>query len=304
MSCTLITHRDCLGHEMQPGHPESPARLASVLQHLDATGIVGNLTVLDAPLAETASLAAAHSQAYVRAITDAAPTEGLVALDPDTLMCPASLTAALRAAGAVIEGVRSIIRGDAARVFCAVRPPGHHAEESQAMGFCLFNNVAAGALEALAGGIGRVAILDFDVHHGNGTVDIFKDRPEVLVCSTFQHPHYPNRLFDVDRPNIVNTPLPAGTNGNAFRAAVERDWLPAIDTHEPELVLVSAGFDAHAADPLGGLELLEADFTWVTQLIRSMANDHAEGRIVSTLEGGYNLAALARSVEAHISALM
>jgi len=304
MSCTLITHRDCLGHEMQPGHPESPARLATVLQHLDATGITADLNVLDAPLAEPAALAAAHSQAYVRAISEASPTKGLVAIDPDTLMCPASLTAALRAAGAVIAGVHSTINGESRRVFCAVRPPGHHAEESQAMGFCLFNSVAAGALEALSLGLNRVAILDFDVHHGNGTVDIFKDRPEVLVCSTFQHPHYPNRLYDLVRPNIVNTPLAAGTDGLGFRAAVERDWLPAIATHEPELILVSAGFDAHAADPLGGLELVEADYQWVTQLIRDLANDHAQGRVVSTLEGGYDLGALARSVEAHVGALI
>ena len=199
-----------------------------------------------------------------------------------------------------------LVLGDAdRRVFCAVRPPGHHAEVSQAMGFCFFNSVAVAAARAQCDpGVDRVAILDFDVHHGNGTVAAFMDNPDVLVCSSFQFPFYPYRLQDVDRPNIVNTPLPAGTGGNDFRKAVERDWLPALDDFKPELILVSAGFDGHAEDPLAGLLLTEEDYAWVTGLITDAANRHADGRIVSMLEGGYHLGALSRSVVAHIEGLM
>jgi acetoin utilization deacetylase AcuC-like enzyme len=219
-------------------------------------------------------------------------------------MCPRSLVAAELAAGAMRDAVKLVLAGETSRVFCAIRPPGHHAEESAGMGFCFFNNVAVGARVALEDPrIQRVAILDFDVHHGNGTVDLFKDDPRVLVCSSFQHPHYPGRLHDLDLPNIVSTPLPAGTAGKAFRNAVERDWAPALDRHEPDIVLISAGFDAHERDPLGDLELVEDDYRWVTDLIVSFANDHAQGRVVSTLEGGYDLDALARSVGAHLERL-
>src|SRR4029453_18591862 len=242
-----------------------------------------------------------HAPEYVDALYRHAPTAGLVQIDSDTFMGPRSLAAAERAAGAMRDAVQLVLSGEAKRVFCAVRPPGHHAEESAGMGFCFFNNVALGARVALENAsIERVAILDFDVHHGNGTVDLFKNDPRVLVCSSFQHPHYPGRLDDLDLPNIVNTPLPAGTASSAFRRAVERDWIPALVRHEPDLVLVSAGFDAHARDPLGDLELVEDDYRWITDLIVSFANDYAEGRVVSTLEGGYDLDALARSVGAHL----
>ncbi|MEM9623454.1 MAG: histone deacetylase family protein, partial [Pseudomonadota bacterium] len=230
--------------------------------------------------------------------------EGVIPVDPDTWLGTQSLAAARFAAGAVCAGVDDVFTSSTRRVFCAVRPPGHHAERDSAMGFCLFNSVSIGALKALQEyGASRVAILDFDVHHGNGTVDIFKDQPEVLVCSTFQHPYYPNRQHDVIRPNIIHSPLAAGTDGSGFRQAVENDWLPALAAHQPDLILVSAGFDAHALDPLAQLNLDNDDFVWVTQLIVDCAERYASGRVVSTLEGGYDLATLNSCVEDHLHAL-
>jgi acetoin utilization deacetylase AcuC-like enzyme len=219
-------------------------------------------------------------------------------------MAPGSLRAAQLASGAVEEGAKLVVEGKARRVFCAMRPPGHHAENNAAMGFCFFNHVAVGAASALeAAGIDRVAVFDFDVHHGNGTVEMFQDRPEVLVCSSFQHPFYPGRYHDVKRDHIVNTPLPAGTGSAAFRQAIERDWTPAVERHRPQMIFISAGFDAHRDDPLGGLQLDEEDFAWVTRWIVKAAEKHAKGRVVSTLEGGYDLDALASSVAAHLGAL-
>ena len=219
-------------------------------------------------------------------------------------MSPASLSAAELAAGAVFAGMDTVLNGAQRRVFCAVRPPGHHAERDSAMGFCLLNSVAIAAIAALDhADVERVAILDFDVHHGNGTVDICRNHPQILVCSSFQSPYYPNRLDNLVQPNIVNTPLAAGSSGSTFRAAVERDWLPALETHQPDIVFVSAGFDAHVDDPLADLRLVEEDYRWVTQFIVAVANQYAQGRVVSTLEGGYDLDALARSVTAHIEAL-
>jgi acetoin utilization deacetylase AcuC-like enzyme len=301
----VVTHEDCLLHRMQEGHPERPERLAHVLAHLEASGLGGDLARLTPQPASLDVLAGIHGREYLELLQRHAPSEGLVRVDPDTAMGTGSLRAAALAAGAVMDATRAVLAGELRWAFCAVRPPGHHAEESAAMGFCFYNNVALGAHVALAEDlVGRVAILDFDVHHGNGTIDIFKDRPEVLVCSSFQHPFYPNRLFDIERPNIVNTPLQAGTDGTGFRRAVERDWLPAVDAHKPELIFVSAGFDAHMADPLGGLLLDEEDFRWVTTLIVDAAKRHTGGRVVSTLEGGYDLNALAHSVEAHLRALL
>ena len=301
----LFTHPKCLEHEMTPGHPERPDRLRALLQHLEATGLMADLDVREPAPADTAALAEIHEVDYLEALNRLAPDSGLIALDPDTAMGPSSLAAATLAAGAAADAVRALLNDEAKRAFCAVRPPGHHAEAGGAMGFCLYNNVALGAVTALADpGVTRVAILDFDVHHGNGTVDIFKDRPDVLVCSSFQHPFYPHRYTDLDRGHIVNTPLPAGTGSAAFRQAIERDWLPALESHRPQLILVSAGFDAHRLDPLAQLELDEADFQWVTELIVQQAEAYAGGRVVSTLEGGYDLAALAQSAAAHVIALM
>lgn len=289
---------------MDPGHPECPERLSTVLEHLNQTGIRDDVNVYEANLAHRADLARVHARSYLDALDRVVPAEGLVHVTPDTAMGPRSLCAAQAVAGAAVDGVGLVLRKEEPRVFCAVRPPGHHAEESAAMGFCFLNGIAVAAMVALDDdAIDRVAILDFDVHHGNGTVAAFMDNPSVLVCSSFQHPHYPYRYYDVVRPNIVNTPLPAGTRGIEFRNAVERDWLPALDSFKPQLILVSAGFDGHAADPLGDFLLTEDDFVWVTGLIVDAAVRHGQGRIVSVLEGGYDLDALGRCVAVHLEAL-
>lgn len=301
----LFTHARCLDHQMQPRHPESPARLRAVMRHLENSGLLHALTLRDATPVSDARLRRVHDGAYLERLRALSPSEGLAAIDPDTFLCPDTLEAAALAAGAVADAVDAVLDDDDRRAFCAVRPPGHHAEIDQAMGFSFYNNVAVGAAVALERPeIERVAIVDFDVHHGNGTVDIFKDDPRVLVCSSFQHPFYPNRGTDVRRPNLVHSPLPAGCGSEAFRAAIERDWRPALATHQPQCVLVSAGFDAHRRDPLGGLGLTEEDFRWVTRLIVEAAEDSAEGRVVSTLEGGYDLDALATSVAAHLEAMI
>lgn len=300
----IVTDPRCLEHAVPRGHPERPARLQAVLAHLEADGFLARHTLRHPAAADREALAAIHDPTYLDALERLSPADGLVPLDPDTMLGPMSLTAASLAAGAVADSVRAVLRGEAERAFCAVRPPGHHAEHGAAMGFCIYNNVALGAATALADAtIRRVAILDFDVHHGNGTVDIFKDDPRVLVCSSFQHPFYPHRHTDIERSHVVNTPLRVGTGSAGFREAIERDWLPALDRHAPDLILVSAGFDAHRADPLGGLELEDDDFRWITRLIVDVANRHARGRVVSTLEGGYDLAALAHSVAAHLEIL-
>ena len=289
---------------MDPDHPECPARLAAVLKHLEETGIRDEMSVHTPGLAERRDLVRVHRAAYLDALDGIAPERGLVHVTPDTAMGPRSLDAARAVAGAAVDGVNLVLQGLERRVFCAVRPPGHHAEESTVMGFCFLNGIAVAAMVALDNdAVDRVAILDFDVHHGNGTVAAFMDNPAVLVCSSFQHPHFPYRYFDVDRPNIVNTPLRAGTRSIEFRNAVERDWLPALDSFKPQLILVSAGFDGHAADPLGDFLLAEDDFAWVTSLIVDAADAHSNGRIVSVLEGGYDLHALPRSVAAHLEVL-
>ncbi len=303
MRTLLYSHPECLAHEMQRGHVERPDRLRAVMRHLETSGLTADLDVRLASAATALDLERVHDRRYIRTIHTLAPARGLVALDPDTAMCPSSLRAATLATGAVLDAVGEVLEGRAKHAFCAVRPPGHHAERDRAMGFCIFNSIAVGAAAA-SERLGRVAILDFDVHHGNGTVDAFRDRPEVLVCSSFQHPHYPNRLFDVQAPNIVNTPLAAGTDGLAFRTAIERDWIPAIEHHRPQCILVSAGFDGHRDDPLGDFELLEDDFVWITDLIVDLADEYADGRVVSVLEGGYDLRALSDSVAAHVAHLI
>ena len=296
------THDDCLLHEMQPGHPECPDRLSAIGRHLETTSLMQDLEVREARELDPSLLPLAHTDAYLSLLHDLAPEEGWVAVDPDTTMNPSTLHAASLAAGAVHEAVQEVLNGEARRAFCAVRPPGHHAEAAAAMGFCFYNSIAIGACAALSQ-VERVAVLDFDVHHGNGTVDIFRSRPDVLVCSSFQHPYYPHRHVATAAPNIVNTPLPAGTGGDGFRRAIERDWLPALEQHAPQLILVSAGFDAHVEDPLAQLNLTEADFRWVTDLIVNAADQYCDGRVVSALEGGYDLGALARSVHVHLEAL-
>lgn len=305
MSTLLVSHVDCELHRMAPGHPESPERLQAIERQLTAAGVMERLNRLGAAPASREQLELIHPPAYIDSICDLHPLHGLNYADPDTALNPHSLRAAQLAAGAVIEAAEWVLAGKASNAFCAVRPPGHHAEHDAAMGFCLFNNVAIGAAWALQqSGIERVAILDFDVHHGNGTVDIFQERPEVLVCSSFQYPFYPYRMHDIERPNIVHTPLPAGTGSEEFRLAIERDWLPALERHRPDMIFVSAGFDAHKDDPLAELRLEDEDFGWLGELVVEAARRYCDGRLISVLEGGYNLEALGRSVQAYIEALL
>ena len=300
----IYTHPEYLNHQVMDGHPERPERLSHLMKHLSQIGLTQDFEVVQPQPVPTSRILAAHSQSHVDFLRGSSPQEGIVPLDPDTWMSPASFCAAELAAGAVFSGMDTVLNGAQQRVFCAVRPPGHHAERDSAMGFCLLNSVAIAAIAALDHvDVESVAILDFDVHHGNGTVDVCRDHPQILVCSSFQSPYYPNRLDDLVQPNIVNTPLVAGSDGKMFRAALERDWLPALEAHQPDIVFVSAGFDAHVNDPLADLQLVEDDYRWVTQFIVSIANQYAQGRVVSTLEGGYDLDALARSVTAHLEAL-
>jgi acetoin utilization deacetylase AcuC-like enzyme len=291
---------------MGANHPESPARLAAILRALDAPAFAP-LDRREAPLATHAQVAAAHSREFVAAMLAAVPETGIRRVDADTALCPASGEAALRAAGAVCAAVDAVMTGQAANAFCAVRPPGHHAEPGQAMGFCLFNNVAIGALHARAAhGIHRVAVVDFDVHHGNGTQAAFQDDAGLFFASTHQSPLYPGTGSAAEHGvgNIVNVPLPPGSGGARFRQAMERDILPALDGFRPELVMISAGFDAHADDPLANLDFVEDDYAWATERLAAAAARHCGGRLVSTLEGGYDLRALAASAAAHVGALM
>ncbi|MCW8327963.1 histone deacetylase family protein [Photobacterium sp. SDRW27] len=305
MTTAFITHGDYLLHEMGADHPERPERIGAITQYLASSELGDQLKWLAAQPVPEGLLEKIHPVEYISWLDSLQPKQGLVYADPDTALNPHTMRAARLAAGAVTMATQMVLEGKLTNAFCAVRPPGHHAERSIAMGFCFFNNIALGVEQALSHrAIERVAILDFDVHHCNGTVDIFKDRPEVLVCSTFQHPFFPHRYYDIQRDNIINSPLPAGTTGNEFRQAVERDWLPALHCHQPQMIFVSAGFDAHQADPLGQLLLDESDYRWVTQLIVNAASCFASGRIVSVLEGGYDLQALAHSVYTHLEGLV
>lgn len=304
MQTGYITHPLCLKHDMGAHHPESPARIHAIEDQLIASGIMDHLQRHDAPEATREQLVRVHAADYVDLIQSSAPQHGMVELDPDTAMNPFSYPAALRAAGAVVLGVDLVMAGKIENAFCNIRPPGHHAGRAQAMGFCIFNNVAVGVAHALAHhGLKRVAIADFDVHHGNGTEDIFHDNPRVMLCSTFQHPYYPFRGANSGNDHIINVPLPAGTSGAEFREAVKQHWLPALERFQPELVMFSAGFDAHRDDELAMLMLTEADYEWVTKEVKHIAEKYAQRRIVSVLEGGYELHALARSALAHIKVL-
>ena len=301
MASAFITHPDCLKHEMGAWHPERPERLTAIEDQLIASGLGQHLARYEAPLATDEQLARVHPLEYVRAIRDAAPASGTVHLDPDTAMNPHTLHASLRAAGAAVLATDLVMRGEADSAFCSVRPPGHHACRARPMGFCIFNNVAVAARHARhAHGVERVAIIDFDVHHGNGTEEIFQNDPHVLMASTFQHPFYPYSGTEDPAPNMINVPLAAGAGTRQFREAVVESWIPALDGFKPQLVLFSAGFDAHAEDDMAMLRFSDADYAWVTEQVKAVADRHAGGRMVSTLEGGYALSALGRSVVQHL----
>jgi acetoin utilization deacetylase AcuC-like enzyme len=285
-------------------HPECPARIHAVEDQLIASQLFGYLQHCEAPEVTREQLLRVHDAAYIDAIAAAAPHEGSVDLDGDTSMNPFTYPAALRAAGAVVMAVDMVMAREVENAFCNIRPPGHHAERAQAMGFCIFNNVAVGAAHALAvHGLQRVAIADFDVHHGNGTEDIFHDDPRVMLCSTFQHPFYPYKGSDSGNDHIINVPLAAGAGSMEFREAVNTRWLPVLESFQPELLLISAGFDAHWEDDMSMLRLVDGDYAWVTEQLKRIAAKHCQGRIVSVLEGGYELHALGRSAMAHIKAL-
>ncbi len=306
MFTAIISHPACARHDMGPHHPECPERLTPIQDQLIAARLHDFLRYYDAPRATREQLLRVHTAAYLDQIEASAPAAGLTRLDldPDTAMNPYSLEAALRAAGAAVMATDMVMRGEADNAFCNVRPPGHHATRDQSMGFCIFNNVAVGVAHALAQyGLQRVAIVDFDVHHGNGTEDIFHDDPRVMLCSTFQHPFYPHSGAGSGNEHIINVPLPAGTDGTGFRAAFMEQCLPALEQFAPEMLFISAGFDAHREDDMAMLNLTEADYTWVTQQVKTIAQKYAQGRIVSTLEGGYALPALGRSAAAHIRVL-
>lgn len=304
MHTAFISHPDTLLHVMDGNHPESPARISAIKDRLIASQVYDHLQIYEAPLASDEQLARVHTLDYIHRIRNIAPQAGIVHLDPDTAMGPMTLSAALHAAGAVVLATDLVISGKAPNAFCCIRPPGHHAGRANSGGFCIFNNVAVGVAHAIARhGIERVAIIDFDVHHGDGTEDIFRYNPSVMLCSTFQHPLYPYKGADTRTDHMINVPLPAGTNGATFREAVEHEFKPALMNFKPEIVFVSAGFDAHRDDPLASFNLIRDDYIWMTKFIKDIARRYASDRIVSTLEGGYDLVSLADSVNAHVRTL-
>jgi acetoin utilization deacetylase AcuC-like enzyme len=309
MTTAIYTHPDCKRHEMGSWHPECPERLQAIQDQLIASRIDDLLDHREAPEADLADIARVHTPGAIARIRENVPpiTEshsGYYPLDADTMLNAYSWKAALRAAGAAVAATDAVIAGEIDNAFCAIRPPGHHARPSEAMGFCLFGNVAIAAKHAMeVHGLQRVAIVDFDVHHGNGTEEAFRDDARVLMVSFFQHPFYPYSGTGHPSENMVNIPVPAYTKGAEIREVVTERWLPALHAHRPEMIFISAGFDAHREDDLGQMGLVEADYAWITQQIMLVAGEHAKGRIVSCLEGGYNLSALGRSVVAHMKVL-
>ena len=307
MTTALVTHPACLDHVPPQGHPERPARLSEVLKALDAPEF-HSLVRKEAPRADKEAIVRVHDRGFVDELLEAMPKSGYMQVDSDTIASPGTEEAILRAAGALVLAVDMVLSGAAKNVFCAVRPPGHHATPMHAMGFCFFNNVAIGAQHARAKhGLRRIAVVDFDVHHGNGTQDAFSPNPELFYGSTHQSPLYPGtgrREETGAAHNIVNAPLPPGAGGPEFRRAFERDILPALRRFNPELVMISAGFDAHRSDPLAQLRLDESDYAWATEQLCAVAKETAQSRVVSTLEGGYDLQATAASAAAHVRALI
>ena len=308
MPTAFYSHPECRMHDMGAGHPECPQRLDAIADQLLASGLDLALQHREAPLATLAQIERAHTARYVTQLKDV--LEQVQAsgeprhLDPDTVACPGTWRAALRAAGAAVAATEAVLRGEVDNAFCSTRPPGHHATRDETMGFCFFNNVAIGARHALdVMGLQRVAIIDFDVHHGNGTEDIIAGDDRVLMCSFFQHPLYPNSGGVPKGPNMVNVPIPPYTRGMAVREIIDVMWMPRLEAFAPQMLFISAGFDAHREDDLGQLGLVEADYEWITRRLVDVAQRHCQGRIVSCLEGGYALSALARSVVAHLRVL-
>ncbi|MEO8081277.1 MAG: histone deacetylase family protein [Caldimonas sp.] len=308
MTTAFYSHPDCRGHDMGGGHPECPGRLDAIEDHLIATGLDAALERREAPVAAMSDVGLAHSSRFVDELRDVlervAAGGERCAIDPDTIAAPGTWAAIVRAAGAAVAATDAVIDGSVDNAFCATRPPGHHATREQAMGFCFFNNVCVAARHALdVRGLARVAIVDFDVHHGNGTEDIVAGDERVLMLSIFQHPLYPYSGAVPMGTNMINVPVAPYTRGAEIRSLIEANWMERLEAFRPEMIFISAGFDAHRDDELGQLGLVEDDYTWITQRIKAVAARHAQGRIVSCLEGGYNLRALARSVAAHLRVL-
>ena len=303
MSTAYISHPDFMKHEMGRHHPECPERIAAIEDQLIQSRLDAHLKRIDPPLASEADITRVHSEDHLAFVKSKAPSSGYSMIDGDTIMNPATWTVSLRAAGAAIAAVDAVMHGEVNNAFCASRPPGHHAEPHRSMGFCVFNNVAIATRYAIETyGLDRVAVIDFDVHHGNGTEAAFINDPHVLMCSFFQHPFYPYSGLD-GGDNMVNVPLPASTNGKVVREMISQTWIPRLHEFKPQLIIISAGFDAHREDDLGQMGLVEDDYVWMTKQLMEIANQYCEGKIVSCLEGGYNLSALGRSVAAHLKTL-
>ena len=304
MKTAYITHPLCQDHDTGEWHPESSRRLTAINDRLLISHLYDFLKHVDAPEVSIEQLERVHPRRYIDKVLASAPETGFANLDPDTVISPKSIEAAKRAAGAAVQAVDMIMDKQVENAFCAVRPPGHHAESERSMGFCIFNNIAVGAAHALEHhGLSKVAVLDFDVHQGNGTEEIFYNDERVMFCSTFQHPFYPHTPVHASS-HLINVPLDANSTGKEFREAVTEHWLPALKQFQPQMIFVSAGFDAHRDDDMSGLRFDDSDYRWISEVIIELANEYAHGRIVSCLEGGYELHSLARCVEAHVRTLM
>ena len=303
MTTAYISHPDFMKHEMGRHHPECPERIQAIEDQLIQSRLDGHLKRIDPPQATEAEITRVHTEDHLAFIKSKAPTSGYAMIDGDTIMNTATWNVSLRAAGAAIAAVDAVMKGEVNNAFCAIRPPGHHAEPHRSMGFCVFNTIAIATRYALEQyDLDRVAVIDFDVHHGNGTEAAFIDDPHVLMCSFFQHPFYPYSGLE-GGDNMVNIPLPANTSGKVVREMISKIWIPRLQEFKPQLIMISAGFDAHREDDLGQMGLVEDDYVWITQQLMNVANLTCEGKIVSCLEGGYNLSALGRSVAAHLKTL-
>ena len=304
LKTAFISHPDTLLHIMDGNHPESPARITAIKNAVLSSSLMQKLSFYDAPEATQLQLKRVHSDEYVERIFKIAPLAGLVRLDADTAMGPMSLSAALHASGAVLLATDLVLNGTVQNAFCNVRPPGHHAGKANSAGFCIFNHVAIGVAQAMRHkNIKRVAIFDIDVHHGDGTEDIFKDNPNVMLCSTFQHPFYPHSGANSRSQNMINVPMPAKSNGEDFKKVFNTIFKPAVDAFKPDIIFISAGFDAHVNDPLADCALTMNDYSWISDFIKNLAKIHCQHRLISSLEGGYHLPSLSLSALAHIKEL-